>query len=113
MVGDFNSHPRWDAERPHNHSAVSSRLGRLGLRSACHVNTGCAAGEQLHPTHYLYRHADRPYHLDYLYASADLLQSLITVEVGTRAEWGEYSDHMPLAVEFQDTPSTERWGRRG
>ena len=54
----------------------------------------------MHPTLYLYRHKDKPYHLDYCFASADLLENLRSVEIGDYDFWSKYSDHVPVIVTF-------------
>jgi len=74
LIGDFNSHVRWDKERsPGNHSGVVSFLQ--------------------------YKHEDKPYHLDYCFASKSLLNKM-SIELGQYKEWISLSDHMPIIVRF-------------
>lgn len=56
---------------------------------------------QKHPTFYLYRHLNKPYHLDYCFVSNDLLKRLSKVEVGNHSVWTSFSDHMPLVIKFK------------
>lgn len=106
LAGDFNSNTIWDRpRRVGNHSDVVGHLARKGIDSLYHEYFGQEQGREAHPTHYLYRHADKPYHLDYCFASADLRARLRSVEVGAHGDWARWSDHMPLIVEFDETAS--------
>lgn len=101
LLGDFNSNTIWDKpKREFNHSALVDLLAKKGIRSAYHAYFGAAQGKEAHPTHYLYRHEDKPYHLDYCFASSDLMSRLRKVDVGAFGDWKGVSDHMPLVVEF-------------
>ncbi|RYY94543.1 MAG: endonuclease/exonuclease/phosphatase family protein [Chitinophagaceae bacterium] len=101
LAGDFNSNSIWDRPRREgNHSTVVARLESKGIGSVYHRHFDQQQGREQHPTHYLYRHAHRPYHLDYCFASADLLARLRSVEVGDHDTWSPYSDHMPLVATF-------------
>ena len=48
----------------------------------------------------MFRHKDKPYHIDYCYTSEDLLERVVGVKVGRYDEWIGESDYMPLGVEF-------------
>lgn len=103
LAGDFNSNSIWDRpRRVGNHSALVQRLAGYGIHSLYHRHYAQEHGKELHPTHYLYRHADKPYHLDYCFASNTLLQRLDSIRVGVHHEWSAWSDHMPLIAEFRD-----------
>lgn len=102
LVGDFNSNTIWDRpQRIGNHSDVVAKLTKKGIQSAYHVKFGTSHGSENHPTLFLYRHRDRPYHIDYCFASNDLLCKLRSVEVGDFDGWIPYSDHVPLIVDFE------------
>ena len=47
-----------------------------------------------HPTLYMYRKKDKPYHIDYCFVSADLAEKLESVEIGAYDQWVQYSDHV-------------------
>jgi len=49
---------------------------------------------------FMYRHKDKSYHIDYCFASADLIKKLISVEVGEHSNWSKHSDHTPLIITF-------------
>jgi endonuclease/exonuclease/phosphatase family metal-dependent hydrolase len=100
LAGDFNSHPMWDGERVRNHTAVVDRLHARGVQSTYHRFFDCPASSEPAPTQFLYRHRDRPYHVDYIFASEDLLAWLVDLQVGTYDEWSPLSDHMPMVATF-------------
>ena len=101
LAGDFNSNTIWDRKRRlSNHSNVVKRLEEKGIYSAYHLHHHQIQGRELHPTYYLYRHFDKPYHLDYCFVSEDLAKRLQSVEIGTHDDWTMYSDHVPVVVIF-------------
>jgi hypothetical protein len=100
LIGDFNSHSRWDHEHPADlsHSALVRKLGALGLVSAYHEARGEAHGKECQPTFYEYRHRHRPYHIDYAFLPGKWRHRLQRVSVGRHGRWCSWSDHMPLTV---------------
>jgi exodeoxyribonuclease-3 len=101
LVGDFNSNTIWDKPRRiGNHSTVVDFLQKKGIYSAYHHHFKQDQGKEQHPTLYLYRQQDKPYHIDYCFASKNLIEKLQSVEVGDFAEWSTYSDHVPLLANF-------------
>lgn len=48
----------------------------------------------------MHRKIDKPYHIDFCFASLNLIKILESVEVGTYEKWTKYSDHKPLIVNF-------------
>jgi exodeoxyribonuclease III len=103
LAGDFNSNTIWDRKyRTGNHSHVVDHLHKKGITSCYHLHHKQIQGSEAHPTYYLYRHADKPYHLDYCFASADLASKIQSVEIGDFDFWKQYSDHVPVMVTFAD-----------
>lgn len=101
LTGDFNSNTLWDRpKREGNHSDVVKKLEEKGIFSVYHHHFGHAQGKEQHPTFYLYRHKEKPYHLDYCFASVDMLHRLQSVEIGDHDVWCTYSDHVPVMVTF-------------
>lgn len=101
LIGDFNSHVRWDKERnPGNHSGVVSFLQNKNIESCYHRFHNISQGQELDPTWYMYKHEDKPYHLDYCFASKSLLLNM-SIDVGQFEEWIGLSDHMPLFVSLE------------
>jgi exodeoxyribonuclease III len=99
LVGDFNSNSIWDKEhRQGSHSNVVKLLEEKGIHSVYHHHHRQKQGEEQQHTFYLYRHQGKPYHIDYCFASADILEKVQTVEIGDHDFWTKYSDHAPLMV---------------
>ena len=99
LTGDFNSNTIWDRKRrAGNHSNVVKYLEEKGIHSVYHLRHKQIQGKEQHPTFYLYRHQDKPYHMDYCFVSEDLASRVSAVEVGEHAFWCQYSDHVPLIV---------------
>jgi exonuclease III len=100
MAGDFNSNSIWDKNRnPDNHSSLVTKLARHGLVSAYHCATEEEHGQESTPTFYLYRHPNKPYHLDYVFIPY-LWRVRARVSVGVLEEWSKLSDHSPVIVEL-------------
>ncbi len=98
-AGDFNSNVLWDANRPgRNHTDVVCIFEDHGLISAYHTHHDEEQGAETHPTYYLYRHQDKPFHIDYVFVPKDWRLKL--VEVGSFREWGHLSDHVPVVVDL-------------
>ena len=101
LVGDFNSNTIWDKPRRQgNHSAVVSLLEKKGIHSVYHRHFNQVQGKEEHPTLYMYRHKDKCYHIDYCFASEDMLDKLQSVEIGEYDFWKQYSDHVPVMATF-------------
>jgi exodeoxyribonuclease III len=101
LMGDFNSNTIWDKpKREGNHSTVVAHLKAKNIHSAYHQHFNQMQGTEKHPTFCLYRHKDKPYHIDYCFASGDLINTLASVQVGSFRTWKKYSDHVPLMVRF-------------
>jgi exodeoxyribonuclease III len=101
LTGDFNSNKIWDKlYREGNHSAVISRLADKGLQSIYHRHLDQLQGKENHPTFFLYRHQDKPYHIDYCFASADIYNKLEKFEIGAYDSYIAHSDHLPLLFKF-------------
>ena len=102
LIGDFNSNTIWDKPRREgNHSTVVERLEAKNIFSTYHKFHNQVQGKEEHPTLFMYRHEDKPYHVDYCFASLDFIEKLKSVEIGTYGLWTKYSDHKPLIVEFE------------
>jgi exodeoxyribonuclease III len=101
LAGDFNSNTIWDRKRrAGNHSNVVKLLETKGITSMYHLKHQQLQGKEEHPTYYLYRHRNKPYHLDYCFASKDFADRLKNVEIGSYEEWCGLSDHVPVIITF-------------
>ena len=102
LAGDFNSNVFWDKlKRKTNHSMLVKKLASHKIFSTYHIHFNKADGEESHPTFFLYRHKDKPYHIDYCFASSHLMKKMESVEVGAYEQWYKYSDHKPVIVTFK------------
>lgn len=101
LIGDFNSNTIWDRPRREgNHSHVVKRLEEKGIHSVYHTHFSQQQGQEQHPTFYLYKHEDKPYHIDYCFASKDMIRKLEKVEIGDHRTWSRWSDHVPVMATF-------------
>ena len=99
LIGDFNSNTIWDRKRRiGNHSDVVEHLENLDIHSAYHYFHKQIQGQEAHPTFYLYRHQDKPYHMDYCFVSGKIAKRIKSVEIGEYEKWKEWSDHVPVIV---------------
>lgn len=98
LVGDLNSNTRWDEwDRWWNHSDVVRELAVKGMRSLYHEQSGEIQGAESCPTLFLQRNVNKPYHVDYAFASTRLFNTdTCELVVGVREDWIKLSDHMPL-----------------
>jgi len=102
LAGDFNSNMIWDKlNRKSNHSMVVEKLAGFKIFSTYHKHLETPQGAEQHPTFYLYHHENKPYHIDYCFASSELVKKLENVEVGSFKHWASHSDHNPLIVSFK------------
>lgn len=99
LIGDFNSNKIWDyKDRVGSHSDVVQHLASREIHSVYHKHFNMEQGKEEHPTLYLYRNLEKPYHIDYCFASADLLEKVKQVEIGSYEKWCVHSDHSPVCV---------------
>jgi len=102
LIGDFNSNKIWDyKDRVGSHSDVVRYLASRDIHSVHHKHFNMEQGKEEHPTLYLYRNLEKPYHIDYCFASADLLEKVKQVEIGSYENWFMHSDHSPVCVLFE------------
>ncbi len=101
VCGDFNSNKRWDEwDRWWNHSDVVRELEEIDITSLYHHIMHEEQGEESRPTFYMRRKSDKPYHIDYFFVPRPLLGKTIQLEIGSREDWLEHSDHVPLIVDI-------------
>ena len=101
LIGDFNSNTIWDKpKREGNHSTVVKKLEAKEIHSVYHKHFDQTQGKEQHATFYLYKHKHKTYHIDYCFASIDMLEHLKSVEIGDYESWIKYSDHVPVMVSF-------------
>lgn len=100
VIGDFNSHPRWNASDPSaNHSVLADRL-REEFGLAFH-EFGARSGRTDEPATLFWQWKEKqPFHIDYCFIPELWSPHIQSVEVGGYQQWADQSDHRPLAVEL-------------
>ncbi len=102
IIGDFNSNKIWDyKDRVGSHSDVVNKLQEKGIRSVYHQLLDIEQGKEIHPTFYMFRKKEKPYHIDYCFTSHDLIKKIKSIEIGKYENWISISDHMPLTIELE------------
>lgn len=96
FAGDFNV----DATS-RGYKALIAELDARNVRSAYHHFHNVAHGAEAHATHYFLRKESRPFHVDFCFAPQSL--AVRSVEVGSYAEWGHLSDHVPVVVDLDES----------
>lgn len=104
LIGDFNSNKIWDRKhRIGNHSEVIAKLTEKNIESIYHKWFNQKQGKESRPTFFLQRNKNKPYHIDYCFASKKLLEEVENFEIGVFENWIKYSDHLPLITNFKIT----------
>ncbi|WP_372808833.1 endonuclease/exonuclease/phosphatase family protein [Pontiella sp.] len=98
VCGDFNSNSIWDEmDRWWNHSDVVGEFAEIGYHSLYHSQENEAHGAESQNTFYMYRHAEKGYHIDYVFLPKRRLRGS-SVMFGDAAKWLQCSDHVPLII---------------
>ena len=98
VIGDFNSNQKWDNKHgKRSHSAVVQMMNEAKLVSSWHHQHHVAHGQENEPTFYLYRNKERPYHIDYAFASPE---RILACHI-SHDEIFSCSDHRPLIVDIK------------
>ncbi|MCK9413828.1 MAG: hypothetical protein M0Q53_16125 [Prolixibacteraceae bacterium] len=101
LIGDFNSNKIWDyASRIASHTDVVNYLDSKNIHSLYHLQYGENQGEETKPTLFLHRKIDKPYHIDYCFASDNLMQQGYSIKIGDYNDWIQLSDHVPIMINF-------------
>jgi len=105
IAGDLNWNMIWDIKPEYSLygklTDVLNLLNEFGISSAYHHCKDMKFGCEQDPTFFLQYKRQKPYHIDYIFASADMMNKVKSVNVGEYGEWRPYSDHVPLLVEFE------------
>lgn len=102
IIGDFNSNTIWDKEHQKygSHSMLVNFLQRKNIKSCYHSYFNETQGKESIPTLYMYRHIDKPYHVDYCFLSGNLFKKTKSFKVGKTNIYLQHSDHMPMSLEL-------------
>ena len=102
LTGDFNSNRIWDEkERVGNHSDMVAFLKKEKIFSLYHKQENIEQGKEIHPTYHMYRKTDKPYHIDYFFASDLIIKDGFKISIGKAENWIDLSDHVPLTLELK------------
>lgn len=105
IAGDFNWFKALDENSKYlagNLTDTAKLLQQKGIESVYHKFRSENFGEESEPTLYFRRNRKKSYHIDYIFASSDLVRRLRKIEVGDYKTWIDYSDHMPLIATFEN-----------
>lgn len=109
LTGDFNSNKIWDEkERVGNHSDMINFLESKNIFSLYHKQESIEQGKELHATFHMYRKINKPYHIDYFFASDTITQNGFKISIGETVNWIDLSDHVPLTLEFTANNKIEK-----
>lgn len=101
LIGDFNSNQIWDEkERVGNHTDVVNFLNNLKIESLYHKQQNEIQGQESLKTFFMYRNLEKHYHIDYVFASHDLVKNGYNLTLGNPQKWIDKSDHIPLVLEI-------------
>jgi endonuclease/exonuclease/phosphatase family metal-dependent hydrolase len=103
IIGDFNWNAIWDDSPDNplhgNLADVVELLKSHGIQSAYHEFYREDFGKETKPTFFMHHKQEKPYHIDYCFASSDF--SVQQVDVRNFDSWIKKSDHMPLVVTLE------------
>lgn len=103
IAGDFNSSSIWDKKnRKANHSNIVNKLKDKGIESTYHLFNNEEQGKESNATLFMHRKEDRPYHIDFCFASNYFINKLKSVSIGKYETWTRLSDHNPVICEFEN-----------
>lgn len=98
IIGDLNSNVVFDKDNIRTrktHSIVVKELSELGLEDIYHAKTGDKQGQEKIPTFYLYRHLDKPFHIDHCFSNPKNIEKMT---IHARWQWLALSDHLPIEI---------------
>jgi exonuclease III len=97
IMGDFNANYIFDRpSRIHRFQDLVSDLSQKGIRSLFHEQHGAEHGKEDLKTFFMYHHADKGYHIDYIFGGKNVQKESFDVRIGSFSEWHKHSDHVPL-----------------
>lgn len=100
IIGDLNSNyvldPKHVRKTGKSFRNVVGLLKEKQLEDMWHYLRGEEQGKESVPTFYLYRHLDKPFHIDHCFAHPNVVNSVV---IHARREWLDLSDHLPLEIE--------------
>jgi exodeoxyribonuclease III len=102
LAGDFNSSSIWDKpNRIYNHTNLVNLLKNNNIYSTYHSFYNQEQGKETASTLFMHRKIERPYHIDFCFASKNLIDKIKSVEIGKYENWTKHSDHKPVTITFE------------
>jgi len=100
MAGDFNASVAFPGKPEHHFSAFLNLAGGREIHSLYHERSGEDHGKEIAPTFFMHRKKEKPFHIDYMFASPGMRSRLQAFEVGSHEVWRDLSDHVPITASF-------------
>lgn len=105
VAGDFNWNVIWDKEHLKyplhgTFTDVVNLLKQFEIFSVYHTFTNVKFGSEKEPTLYFRKNKKTSYHIDYVFASRNLVNAVKLFSIGKYENWISLSDHMPLIAEL-------------
>lgn len=107
LIGDFNSNQIWDTkDRVANHTDVVNFLKEHNIESLYHKQSDEEHGKESLKTFFMYRNIEKPYHIDYVFASQNIIENGYKLTLETSENWIDKSDHIPLILDVSPFESS-------
>jgi endonuclease/exonuclease/phosphatase family metal-dependent hydrolase len=90
-----------------NHSHVTVLLSEFEISSVYHNLNQIEHGKEIDPTLFLLKNRDKPYHIDYCFASNYMIKDKTTIQIGVYEDWIKISDHMPVIIDKLAVENTQ------
>ena len=102
IVGDFNDNKIWDKQyvKRGNFSDLASLLSERNIMSCYHEFYSEDFGTETRNSIFWRKNINTAYHIDYCFASDNLMQKMVKFELGTHKDWLVASDHVPMIIDF-------------
>lgn len=98
IIGDLNSNPIFDKDNEKSgktHSRIVKELKQYEIEDIYHCKTGDIQGKEKTPTFFMYRHLDKPFHIDHCFSNPNNVKEMT---IHARWQWLSLSDHVPLEI---------------
>ena len=110
LIGDFNSNQRWDEKsRIGNHTAMVNLLSSYHIESLYHKQENLKHGAETDFTFFMHRNLEKKYHIDYIFSSLNIIKNGFKLTLGNSKDWITLSDHIPLILEMNPSPSENKF----
>jgi len=106
IIGDLNSNQIWDEkERLGNHSDVVNFLKEYEIESLYHKQYNEEHGNESLNTFFMYRNVEKAYHIDYAFASHNIIKNGYNLTIEDSSKWINKSDHAPMVLDIYSIES--------